>query len=211
MAALRALSRRCSGVRDAARALPPINPPRRPSSTAAWFLAGVGGSGSRSPVAKSTTALASWLGSRGIRERLGMARVCAHPRAPVNREAGQIEPLPSSDPSFAENDRIKRNAMIYEWLVKFPAFDRVEERVELAKRLNAIPGVQRPEGERAASEVQPSCGHRPSRSARHLRQMKRARHWRGRSSVSVGMVRSPTARSLRSPALVPWPVRRAAS
>ena len=33
----------------------------------------------------------------------------------------------------------------YEWLVKFPPFDRVEERVELAKRLNAIPGVRIPE------------------------------------------------------------------
>jgi len=33
----------------------------------------------------------------------------------------------------------------YLWLAKFPPFDRVEERVELVKRLNAIPGVQIPE------------------------------------------------------------------
>ena len=33
----------------------------------------------------------------------------------------------------------------YDWLVRFPPFDGVEERLELNKRLNAIPGVQIPE------------------------------------------------------------------
>ena len=38
-AALRALSARSSGVMDAARALPPASPPRRPSATAAGLVA----------------------------------------------------------------------------------------------------------------------------------------------------------------------------
>jgi hypothetical protein len=33
----------------------------------------------------------------------------------------------------------------YVWLAKFPPFDGVEQRVELVKRLNVIPGVHIPE------------------------------------------------------------------
>src|SRR2546423_1551259 len=80
---------------DAARALPPASPPSRPSSTAAGFLTGAGGSGSRWRVAKSTTALASWFGSRGIRERLGMPESCGQIDPSVNAEGFQIEPLPT--------------------------------------------------------------------------------------------------------------------
>ena len=55
-AALRADSRRCSGVIFAARAAPPFNPPSRPSSTAAAFFVGCdSSSGGASPVAIRTT------------------------------------------------------------------------------------------------------------------------------------------------------------
>jgi hypothetical protein len=37
-AAFRALARRCSAVSFRARALPPLNPPNRPSATAAAFF-----------------------------------------------------------------------------------------------------------------------------------------------------------------------------
>lgn len=74
-AAFRALSERSSGVRLAARAFPPMTPPLRPRATAAGSFTRGSGSGSLSPIEKSTTALASWFGSRGMRERLGMSGV----------------------------------------------------------------------------------------------------------------------------------------
>ena len=64
-AAFLAASLRCFGVMFSARALPPFNPPLRPSSTAAAFFPVSSGVSSTSPVAMSTTSFASWLVSWG--------------------------------------------------------------------------------------------------------------------------------------------------
>jgi hypothetical protein len=86
LAALRALRRRCSGVMAAARALPPILPPSRPSSERIWDLrdlAGCSGSGAatdgRSPSNLCTAIKPAWTSSSGslpngfrIRSKLGM-------------------------------------------------------------------------------------------------------------------------------------------
>ena len=71
-AALRALSGRSLRGHLRGARLAADEPAHPPNATAAGFLAGRRRSGSRWPVAKSTTALASWFGSRGIRERLGI-------------------------------------------------------------------------------------------------------------------------------------------
>src|SRR5438445_9171284 len=59
---------------DAARALPPFRPPRRPRATAAGFFSGSAafGSAGPSPVTWSRMLRASWLTSLGLLERLGM-------------------------------------------------------------------------------------------------------------------------------------------
>jgi hypothetical protein len=59
-----------------ALAAPPFGPPSFPSATAAGFFAGPVGSAGALPVAISTIILASWLGSRGILDRLSMTRTC---------------------------------------------------------------------------------------------------------------------------------------
>jgi hypothetical protein len=73
-AALRAISRRCSGVSFLARATPPFLPPSRPSATA-WGFLSLGGSSGLSPVASAAIAAASRLRSRGLLERFGMRPV----------------------------------------------------------------------------------------------------------------------------------------
>ncbi|MGO8945074.1 MAG: hypothetical protein ACLQJ7_15545, partial [Syntrophobacteraceae bacterium] len=65
-AAFLAISLRCSGVSFSALALPPLRPPRLPSSTAAGFFCGpVDCSGLESEVACSAMKAASWFMSRG--------------------------------------------------------------------------------------------------------------------------------------------------
>lgn len=64
-AAFRTASLRSSGVIFAARAFQPFRPPLRPSSAAAGLFPASGSGSSASPVAGSTTSLASWLGSHG--------------------------------------------------------------------------------------------------------------------------------------------------
>ena len=80
-AAWRAISCLRLGVRDSARARPPLRPPFRPSSTADWFLFGsIGGVGALSstwPVRMSPTNLPSSTGSRGRFRRFAvMVAVC---------------------------------------------------------------------------------------------------------------------------------------
>ena len=58
-----AISRRLSRVSLLALALPPFNPPKRPSATAAGFLPLIGGG--FCPVAAATIQAAAWLGSCG--------------------------------------------------------------------------------------------------------------------------------------------------
>jgi len=74
-----AIADRSSGVSFAARAFPPLAPPSFPKATAAGFFSGPfgAGSGAASPVAMSTTILASWFGSRGMLERFCMLRLWA--------------------------------------------------------------------------------------------------------------------------------------
>ena len=89
-AAFRAISARCSSVRLAARAAPPL----RPISTAAAFLPSSSASGV-CPVAMSTMSFPSWTGSRGrfLRvvvmrtscrcRRIALARLLALPARPA--------------------------------------------------------------------------------------------------------------------------------
>ena len=66
-AAFRAMALRCSGVSLAARALPPLRPPRRPRATAAGFFSCLSGeAGGAFPVASSTMLFASKFKSRGL-------------------------------------------------------------------------------------------------------------------------------------------------
>jgi len=74
-AARRAAALRSSAVSFAARALPPLSPPFRPSATAAGSFPASGSNGGASPVASSTTCRASSFGSLGrLRERSGILR-----------------------------------------------------------------------------------------------------------------------------------------
>jgi hypothetical protein len=70
------MAERSSGLSDAARAFPPLSPPRRPSATAAGFFR-FGRDEARGdwPVAAATTFAARWLASSGLLlllERFGM-------------------------------------------------------------------------------------------------------------------------------------------
>ena len=68
LAAFRALRRRCSGVMLAARALPPILPPSRPSSDSIWDRrerGGCSGSLGRSPNNLCTAIKPAWTSSSG--------------------------------------------------------------------------------------------------------------------------------------------------
>ena len=70
-AAFFAMALRLAGVSAAARALPPLSPPSRPSVTAAGFLAGSGGSSlGIAPVARWTISNAVWFRSLGPWPRL---------------------------------------------------------------------------------------------------------------------------------------------
>ena len=81
-AAWRAISCLWLGVRDSARARPPLRPPFRPSSTAAWFLlwstGGVGALSSTWPVRMSPTNLPSSTGSRGRLRRFPVIIAVCH-------------------------------------------------------------------------------------------------------------------------------------
>ncbi len=87
LAALRAISIRCSFVSFFALAGPPFLPPRRPNSTAAGFFFGRSSSGSSWswPVARSTITLASSFGSRDLLpERLGIHRLYTKEKGEAN-------------------------------------------------------------------------------------------------------------------------------
>src|SRR5436190_1403870 len=93
-AAFLAASERCVAVNFADLALPPLRPPRRPSSTAA---------GSRPfsilsstwPVAISTISLPSWIGSRGRLSRLvAMLPIWHRRRSDGTGRYNQTDPLP---------------------------------------------------------------------------------------------------------------------
>lgn len=75
-AAFLAISERFFADSFFARAGPPFLPPSLPRATAAGFFSGPLGMEEEvmgvSPVAMATTEAASWFGSRGILERLGM-------------------------------------------------------------------------------------------------------------------------------------------
>jgi len=96
-AAFLAISRRRSGVRLAARAGPPLAPPRRPSAAAWGFFSGRLGfwRSASSPVASSTMLAASRLRSRGrfgLLERSGIATLC-HGEAPGVKAGGSYDAL----------------------------------------------------------------------------------------------------------------------
>lgn len=71
-AACLALSDRSLAVIALALALPPFNPPLRPSATAAGSLPASGSTRSICPVASATRVAASWLKSLGLRKRFGI-------------------------------------------------------------------------------------------------------------------------------------------
>lgn len=77
-AAFRADSLRCSAVSFAARALPPLSPPRRPSATAAGSFPSSGTNLGASSVASSTSWRASSFTSVGLRERSGIDQGAYH-------------------------------------------------------------------------------------------------------------------------------------
>jgi len=94
-AAFLAIAFRLAGLSLSALALPPFNPPLRPSSTAAGFLVSgsVPGLGS-SPVAMRSTLAASWFGSRGIFGRLAMKESYRATRYAGRLAEIQTDPLP---------------------------------------------------------------------------------------------------------------------
>lgn len=67
-AALAAICERFLGLSAAARAMPPLSPPRRPSATAAGFLGFTSGAPvfGVSPMDSRKIWCASWFGSRGL-------------------------------------------------------------------------------------------------------------------------------------------------
>lgn len=91
-AAFRAIADRSAALSFAALALPPFMPPLCPRSTAAgsrWS-----GSGSASPMVRSSVSLARWLGSRGILVFF-MDPVCAASQASSTGLASQTDALPT--------------------------------------------------------------------------------------------------------------------
>jgi len=91
LAAAAAMRWRSAGVMLAARALPPLRPPKRPSATAAGFFSGLGVSdGNGCPVDWATMFAAIWF--RSVLERLRMPQLCAS--QPKIQAEFQTVPLP---------------------------------------------------------------------------------------------------------------------
>lgn len=106
LAAFAAIADRLRGPSAAARAIPPFNPPRRPSATAWGFLLGSTGFTSCSgsyfwtcPVDSSRIWYASWFGSRGracFFDRSGIPQYRHNGGSMVNRVNFQTDPIPNA-------------------------------------------------------------------------------------------------------------------
>lgn len=153
------MSLRCFGVSFLALALPPLRPPSLPSATAAGFFPSGEGGFSTSPVAISTTSLASWFASRGrllvrsgiggvLHAEEGMSLPLSRPRRAWRFQTASLPPAGVTAPGiylgvvalrheFRTGLHLDGRGRAVDWLVKMkrlPAQRTLEYRIYAAGR-----------------------------------------------------------------------------